>query len=253
MVTTRTALISGGSRNIGFALGRSLASKGHRVVLNARTQDALDAAAASLADLPGEVIGIAADVSDRSQVDRIVEQVNERFGGIDVLVNAAHVRVHRPFLELSIEEWQTSIDISLTGAFHVTQAVLGGMVERGWGRIVNFSGVTAQTGSLNRAGIIATKAALIGLTRALALEFAETGVTVNAISPGLIGTDRGEWTSQGDQDFVQHHYASRVQVVPMKRMGRVEEVAAAFDWLVSDDAAFVTGQTINVNGGLFFG
>lgn len=250
---TRTALISGGSRNIGLDIGRSLAAKGHNVVLSARSQDSLDAAASDLAGLPGTVVGMAADVTDRTQVDGLVDRVTERFGGVDILVNAAHVRVHRPFLELSLEEWQLSIDISLTGTFHTTQAVLGGMVERGWGRIVNFSGVTAQTGSLNRSGIIATKAALIGLTRALALEFAETGVTVNAISPGLIGTDRGEWTSHGDQDFVKHHYASRVQVVPMKRMGRVEEVSAACDWLVSDDAAFVTGQTININGGLYFG
>lgn len=249
----RTVLVTGAGRNIGLEIGRAFATSGENVVLNARSADAIQRAADGLAHLPGTVIGIAGDVSDRDDVDAMITEVTERFGAVDILVNCAAVRVHRPFLELSPDEWSISLDVGLNGAFNCTQATIGGMAERGWGRVINIAGVTAQTGAAKRAGVVTTKAGLIGLTRALALEFADQGVTVNAISPGLIATERGEWTSLGDQGATSDHYAKRVDKIPVKRMGRLEEVTAACSYLASDDAGFVTGQTLNVNGGLYLG
>lgn len=249
----RTALVTGAGRNIGLAVGRAFAAVGHDVALNARSEDTIQEAAASLADLPGQVIGLAGDVSQRDDVDRVVAKAEEELGPIDILVNCAAVRVHRPFRELSLDEWNISLQVGLTGAFHCTQAVIGGMVDRGWGRVISIGGITGQTGAQNRAGVVATKAGLIGLTRALALEFAPTGVTVNCVSPGLIETERGEWTSLGDSGVTEKHYEERAKKIPVKRLGHLDEVVAACAYLASDDAGFVTGQTLNVNGGLYLG
>lgn len=249
----RTALVTGAGRNIGLAVGRAFAAAGHNVALNARSEDTIKEAAASLSDLPGQVIGLAGDVSKREDVDRVVATTEYELGHIDILVNCAAVRVHRPFQELSLDEWNISLQVGLTGAFHCTQAVIGGMVDRGWGRVISIGGITGQTGAPNRAGVVATKAGLIGLTRSLALEFAPTGVTVNCVSPGLIDTERGEWTSLGDSGVTEQHYEERTKRIPVKRMGRLDEVVAACTYLASDDAGFVTGQTLNVNGGLYLG
>lgn len=249
----KTAFVTGAGRNIGFAIGEAFAAAGYNVTLNARSQAAIEAAAEQLADHPGEVIGLAGDVGVRADVARMVAETERRLGPVDILVNCAAVRVHRPFVALSAEEWNISLQVGLTGAFNCTQAVIGGMQERGWGRVINVAGVTGQTGAANRAGVVTTKAGLIGLTRALALEFAATGVTVNAISPGMIATERGEWTSLGDQGHTASHYEERMKKIPVRRMGRLDEVTAAADYLASERAGFVTGQTLNLNGGMYLG
>ena len=249
----RTVLVTGAGRNIGLAIGEAFARSGHQVVLNARSADVVEAAAAAIVADGGRAVGVAGDVSDRGSVQRVVSAATEAFGQVDVLVHCATVRVHRSFLEMSDEDWRAPFAVGLDGAFYCTQAVLPGMIEAGWGRIVNIAGVTGQTGAANRAGVVAAKAGLIGLTKALAREFATTGVTVNAISPGLIDTARGAWTSLGDQAATAEHYGKRVQQLPVGRMGRLEEVTPAAEYLAGDDAGFVTGQTLNVNGGLYMG
>jgi NAD(P)-dependent dehydrogenase (short-subunit alcohol dehydrogenase family) len=249
----RTALVTGAGRNIGLAVARRLAAAGHRVVLNARSAEAVEEAAAAIVADGGAALGVAGDVSDRDDVGGLVDRAREEFGDVDVLVHCAAVRVHRSFLEMSEEEWRAPFAVGLDGAFHCTQAVLPGMVRGGWGRVVYIAGVTGQTGATHRAGVVAAKAGLIGLTRALAHEFAATGVTVNAVSPGMIDTNRGSWTSLGDQTATAEHYEKRVRQIPAGRMGRVNEVTAAVQYLVSEDAGFVTGQTLNVNGGLYLG
>jgi NAD(P)-dependent dehydrogenase (short-subunit alcohol dehydrogenase family) len=249
----RTVLVTGAGRNIGLAVAQRFARSGDRVVLNARSAETVEAAAEAIVAAGGKAIGAGGDVANRSDVDRVLAQAQEAFGTVDVLVHCAAVRVHRGFLEMSEEDWRAPIDVGLDGAFHCTQACLPGMVDKGWGRVVYIAGVTGQTGAANRAGVVATKAGMIGLTRALALEFAATGVTVNAVSPGLIDTARGAWTSLGDQGVAAEHYAQRVRQLPVGRMGRLDEVTSAIGYLASDDAGFVTGQTINVNGGLYLG
>jgi 3-oxoacyl-[acyl-carrier protein] reductase len=158
-----------------------------------------------------------------------------------VLVNNAAVRPEKPFLDLSLEEWQEVVGIVLDGAFVCSRAVLPGMLEAGWGKIVNIAGLTGQTGAAHRAHVVASKAGLIGLTKALALEYAANNITVNAVSPGLIDTAR--------EGAEPKHYGG--QSIPVGRRGRPEEVAAMVRYLVSEDAAFVTGQTLNINGGLY--
>ncbi|TDE07444.1 SDR family NAD(P)-dependent oxidoreductase [Jiangella asiatica] len=247
----RTVLVTGAGRNIGLAVARQLAAAGHRVALNARSAQAVEAATEAIVADGGSAVAVPGDVADGAAVRAAVDRAGSAFGEVDVLVHCAGIRVHRDFLDLSDDEWSTPLRVGLDGAFHCAQAVLPAMVRAGWGRLVFVAGVSGQTGAAHRASVVTAKAGLIGLTRALALEFAATGVTVNAISPGMIDTERGPWTSQGDQATTAAHYAGRVGRIPLGRMGRLDEVTAAVEYLVSEQAGFVTGQTLNVNGGMY--
>lgn len=248
-----TVLVTGAGRNIGRDIAEAFARRGDQVVLNARSTEQIEAVVGALRGEGAQAIAAAGDVADADAVRRVVATAEEAFGPVDILVHCAAVRVHRPFTEMSAEEWSLPLRVGLDGAFHCAQATLPSMVARGWGRIVNIAGVTGQTGSANRAAVVTTKSGLIGLTKALAREFAGTGVTANAISPGLIGTERGEWTSLGDNTISTAHYAERAKLVPVGRMGRIDEVTAACLYLCSPEADFVTGQTLNINGGLYMG
>ncbi|MPZ89731.1 MAG: SDR family oxidoreductase [Nitriliruptorales bacterium] len=249
----RTVVVTGAGRNIGLAIAGGFAAAGDQVVLNARSAGAVEQAAAQLVEGGARAVGITGDVSRQEDVRRLVAGAEDAFGPVDVLVHCAAVRVHRDFLDMSSEEWRMPFQVGLDAAFHCAQAVLPHMVEQGWGRIIHLAGVTGQTGAARRASVVATKSGLIGFTRALAHEFAGTGVTVNAISPGMIDTERGDWTSLGDQSATTEHYNRRSQQIPARRMGRRAEVTAACLYLASDDAGFVTGHTLNVNGGMFMG
>ena len=238
----RVALVTGGGRNIGRAIAIELGSAGLDVGVMVRS----DLAAAE--DVAGEVraqgrrsLALAADVRDGSAVARSVDRIRSELGPPTVLVHAAARRRETSFLEISNEEWREVIDIVVHGAFVCSQEVLPDMLAAGWGRIVMIGGLSGQTGAAQRAHVVTAKAALVGLTKALALEFAERNVTVNTVSPGMIDTVRA-----GAEP--KHHGERRI---PVGRLGKPQEVAAAVRFLVSDEAAFITGQTVNVNGGLF--
>ena len=171
---------------------------------------------------------------------QLADETRSSLGPPTVLVNNAAVRREAPFLDLSMEEWREIMGVTLDGAFVCSQRVLPYMLEAGWGRIVMIAGLTGQTGARHRAHVVAAKAGLIGLTKALALEFAAHNITVNAVSPGLIDTVRAGADPK--------HHAGRE--VPVGRLGRPEDVASMVRYLVSEEAGFVTGQTLNVNGGL---
>jgi acetoacetyl-CoA reductase len=143
-----------------------------------------------------------------------------------------------------------ALQVSLVSAFQLMQAFIPGMVERGWGRVINFGGLSGQTGARNRSSVSATKAGLAGLSRTIALEVAEHGVTVNTVSPGPIETARGEWTTTGDLTALSELYEKRRQAIPVKRRGSIDEVVALCEYLASDRAGFMTGQNIQLNGGL---
>lgn len=246
----RTALITGAGRNIGRHLAESFAANGYAVVVNARSEDAINEVAAGIQQAGGQALAVAADVREADQVSAMVDRASDTYGGVDVLINCAVVRVTMPIEETSLENWQLPLQVVLDGAFNTSKAVLGYMREQAWGRIINIGGVSGQRGSKDRIGTVTAKSGLLGFTKALARETASQGITVNAVSPGLIGTDRGAHTSVGDPDEVAQHYEKRKADIPVGRMGRLEEVAAGCLYLASDDAGYVTGQTLSINGGL---
>jgi 3-oxoacyl-[acyl-carrier protein] reductase len=234
-------MITGAGRNIGRAIALDLASAGADVVTVVRhNREEARQVADEVSALGRRALVGVADVRDEEAIRRVVEEAREELGPINVLVNNAAVRRETAFLELSPEEWREVVGIILDGTFVCSRVVLPDMLDSGWGRIVNIAGLAAQTGAAQRAHVVAGKAGLIGLTKALSLEYAPSGITVNAVAPGVIDTVR-----EGPEPA--HH---RERSIPVGRRGKPEEVAAMVRYLVSDEAAYVTGQTFGVNGGL---
>lgn len=242
MSEKRVALITGGARNIGRAIALELATEGLAVVVNAHT-DAVGAQAVAdeIVTGGGRAWAVTADVSDPAAVLAMAEEAGERAGRIDVLVNNAAIRPRSPFLEIGFDEWRAVLGVALDGAFLCSGTFLPGMVERRFGRIVNVIGARAYIGVGERAHLSAAKNGLVGLTRALAHEFGGEGITVNAVSPGTIETER----DRVDPSRV----ASRAAASLVGRVGTPEDVAAMVTFLASDRSGYITGQLIGVNGG----
>lgn len=239
----RAALITGSGRNIGRACALALAKDGFNVVVNGSSdRDACEAVAAEARDLGVEAVVAMADVGDRAAVDGLATAAIDAFGGVDVLVNNAAIRPMTPFLEMTDEEWDRVLDVDLHAAFRLARACLPGMVERGWGRIVNFAGMNAIHGYNGRSHVSVSKHGAWGLTKSLGKEFAAQGVTTNIISPGPIGGDHTD-------PAMAAHIDSLKARVPMKRLGTPEEIAAMVSLLASDKGGFINGQLIQINGG----
>jgi 3-oxoacyl-[acyl-carrier protein] reductase len=242
----KVALVTGSGRNIGRATVLRLASEGAHVVVNSRSNQAeADAVAQEAQALGVKALSVLADVSNRDQVERMVSKALSEFGKIDILINNAAIRPHKPFTELTLKDWEEVRGVVLDGAFYCTRAVIDGMVANRYGRILFFTGEGAFTGGPARAHVSAAKMGLIGLARSLAAEFAGRNIRVNVVSPGSIDTSRAnpEW------------YQGRVpnaSGIPLGRQGTPDEIAATCLFLVSDDGGFITGQTIHVNGGVGF-
>ena len=243
----RVALVTGATKNIGFSIAQGLVVGGTAVAVNGRDAAAVDDACEKLAARGGTVVAAPGDISTEAGVDDVLTAARSLTGHVDVLVNNAGVRAHGPLIDTTSEDWHQVIDTVLTGAFLTTRAVLGEMCREGWGRIINIAGMSGQTGAPNRVAVVAAKSGLIGLTKATAFEAAAHGVTVNAISPGLIDTQRPP--SLGDDSYARAHYESVQKTVPVGRQGDVSEVAALCTFLCSEQAGFITGQVYAINGG----
>jgi 3-oxoacyl-[acyl-carrier protein] reductase len=242
----RVALVTGSSRNIGRAIALALARGGAAVMVNARTSSEAGArVVAEIASAGGRAAFHAADVSRPSDVDALVTATVAAFGGLDILVNNASVRRERVFDQLDFDEWKEILGVTLDGAFLCSRAALSHLTASGRGAIVNIGGLSAHTGSAGRAHVVAAKAGLVGLTRALAHDLAPRRITVNCVSPGLIDTAR-----EGSGPGPAHH---AVHAPVVGRRGTPDEVAAMVRFLCGPDARYITGQTIHANGGAYLG
>ena len=239
----KVALITGSGRNIGRATALKLAGEGAHIIVNARTNQAeADAVAHEVRDRGVKSLAILGDIGKKDQVDAMVARTLGEFGRIDILINNAAIRPHKPFTEVTVQDWERVRGVVLDGAFYCTQAAIPSMVKNQYGRILFFTGEGAFTGGSGRAHVSAAKMGLVGLARALASEFAPQNIRVNVVSPGSIDTRRD------NPEWYQGHAPSAAGI-PLGRQGHVNEIASACLFLVSDDGGFVTGQTIHVNGG----
>ncbi len=238
----KLAMVTGGPRGIGSAICRRLLDDGYRVVTNCRSEDKGRLWQQALRDEGHEVSLYIFDVGDNQQCVEQLEAIQKEHGTIDILVNNAGVTRDSSLRKMSFEQWEQVIRVDLNSLFNVTRPVLGGMIEQGFGRIVNISSINGQKGQIGQTNYSAAKAGVHGFTKALAQEVARKGVTVNTVSPGYIGTDMVMAIKEGIRDLI-------VAQIPVGRLGRPDEVASAVAYLISDEAAFVTGSNLSINGG----
>jgi 2-hydroxycyclohexanecarboxyl-CoA dehydrogenase len=244
----KVAAVTGAASGMGRAIAQRLAGAGRRVALLDLDGDAAAAAADELVRGGASAIAAKVDVADRGGVDDAFERVRAELGPVEILVTSAGFDEFRPFTEITVDAWEHVIGINLTGTFHCIQAAIPDMLAAGWGRIVTISSSSAQSGAARMAHYVASKGGVIGLTRALAVEYAPQGITVNTIPPGFIDTPMARRAEQrGDLPSIDA-VAART---PVRRAGTPDDIAAACAFLCSDQAGYITGQALNVNGGWY--
>jgi 3-oxoacyl-[acyl-carrier protein] reductase len=241
-VTGKVVLVTGASRGIGRAVAEALAAAGAAVVLGARDQAKLAEAVDAIVSAGGRASAVSLDVCHRESVDAALAAVLQRHGRIDGLVNNAGITRDNLLLRMKVEEWEAVLATNLTGVYHCTQAALRPMLKQRSGRIVNVTSVVGLTGNAGQANYAASKAGVIGFTKSIAREVASRAITVNAVAPGFIDTEM----TAAMTDKAKEAVASSI---PMGRVGKPEDVAGAALFLLSDAAAYVTGQVLGVDGG----
>lgn len=247
--TMPTAIVTGGASGIGLAIAQRLAAEGAAVAIFDLNADAANAAAESIRSGGATAMGLGVDVTDRPGIDSAVAQVHDALGVPTILVNNAGLDGFERFLDISAESWRKILAVNLTGTFDCCQAVVPYMIAAGWGRIVNISSSSAQTGNPLMTHYSAAKAGVVGFTKALAQELGPRGITVNTIPPGFIDTPMLRRTQ--DRGFLGPGIEAAELTTPVRRVGRPEDIAAACAYLVRDEAGYITGQVIGVNGGMY--
>jgi 2-hydroxycyclohexanecarboxyl-CoA dehydrogenase len=245
---SRVAVVTGGASGIGLGVARRFAGDGHRVALLDRDGSAADAEAAKLRADGATVIAIEVDVAIRPSVDEAFAQVRTELGPCELLVTSAGIESFAAILDISVERWDQVIGVNLTGTFHCIQAALADMVPAAWGRIVTISSSSAQSGAPNMAHYAASKGGVISLTKALAVELARHGITVNTIPPSLVDTPMAR-AAEAAGDFPGVDVVG--PMVPLGRAGTPDDIAAACSFLCSEGGSYITGQLIGVNGGMY--
>jgi NAD(P)-dependent dehydrogenase (short-subunit alcohol dehydrogenase family) len=245
---SRVAVVTGGASGIGLGVGRRFVADGYRVALLDRNGPAAEAAASELAAGGAEVLGLEVDVADRWSVDAGFARVREALGPIEILVTSAGIESFTPVGEITADLWDRIIGVNLTGTFTCVQEALPDMMAAGWGRIVTISSSSAQSGAPNMAHYAASKGGVISLTKALAVELARSGITVNTIPPSLVDTPMAR-KAEADGDFPGVDLIG--PMVPLGRAGTPDDIAGACSYLCSDDGSYITGQVIGVNGGMY--
>ncbi|QJR79450.1 3-oxoacyl-ACP reductase FabG [Alteromonas pelagimontana] len=238
----KVALVTGASRGIGKATAELLASQGAKVIGTATSDNGAAAISDYLAASGGK--GLALNVTDKAAVEAAVKAVNEEFGSIDILVNNAGITRDNLLMRMKDEEWQNIIDTNLTSIFTMSKAVLRGMMKKRNGRIVNVGSVVGSSGNAGQANYAAAKAGVIGFSKSMAREVASRGITINVVAPGFIDTDM-------TKALTEEQRAAIFKDIPANRLGRPEEIAATIAFLVSEGAAYISGETIHVNGGMY--
>ncbi len=238
---SKTALVTGASRGIGKAIAEALAAAGFYVVGTATTDNGANAISEYLGD---NGTGLALNVTDSDAVSDVIKQINDNHGGVDVLVNNAGITRDNLLMRMKDDEWDDIINTNLSAIFTLSKAVLRGMMKKRNGRIITIGSVVGSAGNAGQANYAAAKAGVIGFSKSMAREVASRGITVNVVAPGFIDTDMTKALTDEQKEAI-------FKDVPANRLGAPEEVAAAVNFLASDAAAYITGETLHVNGGMF--
>jgi NAD(P)-dependent dehydrogenase (short-subunit alcohol dehydrogenase family) len=243
-LTGRTAVITGGSRGLGEAMAKALAEAGARIALVARDEERLNRVRSAIEERGGTAAVFTADVTCEEEVSRVAGAIAGRFGAPQILINNAGINVRKGIVDLSLDEFRSVLDTSLTSSFLMCRAFVPGMKGSGYGRILNMTSIMSHVSIAGRTAYSSAKAALLGFTRALALELAGEGITVNGISPGPIATDMNKELMNNPEVNAQF-----MANVPVKRWGEPKEIGALACYLCSDAAGFITGTDILIDGG----